>query len=337
MGRRVRSWSARTLMVILLAALAVIASAAMLTSCGGAKVAAAATPAAPHSANQILASVFTANPKMKTATATYDVSVSVKAAPGTASSALGPLANGPVSVKGAVTVSRQPLAVDMTADVSVTGIAMQMGVRLVGNKGWIEYLGQWYALPSDALGSLPTSMRQPNASLALMTKLGVDPMKWTRDLTLVGVETLAGKRVYHLKMNLNIPQFVTDLVKIMSSPQFKSLAAGQGTAFTGSAPAAKDLADLSAAIKTADVEIWAAADTFYTTKALFNMNLVLPKKDQKDAGFSSMKLEATVLYNSIDQPVSVKAPASAKPYSELGQSFGPGPSTSSTSAPMAMW
>jgi hypothetical protein len=48
-----------------------------------------------------------------------------------------------------------------------------------------------------------------------------------------------------------------------------------------------------------------------------------------------MKLDATLLYSSIDQPVSVKPPANAKPSSDLGLSLGGSPLSSSSSGSSA--
>jgi hypothetical protein len=235
------------------------------------------------------------------------------------------LLQAPISIKAQGSVSNEPQIADMTLNASAAGQKFDLGLKMDGDKIWVQFMNQWYETTQSALGGLTGSSPAPSASSAPLTQqlqdavksLGIDPAAWTEGYTLTGTETLDGTDVYHVVQTLNVSKVVDDLVKL--SQTASGLTGGVGaSASPGTQITPQDAQSLKDALKGLKIDWFYQKDNFYLRKMQIAATIDLSKDTQSAAsGVQSVDFSLTLTMNNFDQAVTVQAPTSAKPIQDL--------------------
>ena len=135
-------------------------------------------------------------------------------------------------------------------------------------------------------------------------------------MTVVGTEEVAGVDTYHIAINVDVTKMITDLSKMMQSPDVSD-ALGGATGDLGAAemPSDDDLAEIESAVKQASLDVWSQTDTFYPRKMAVSAEIVPPADEAN--GLESMKISMEIVYETVNEPVTVEAPTDAKPWKDL--------------------
>jgi hypothetical protein len=309
-------------MLVLASAFAI--GAGFAAGCGSSTAGGSAPGLPVPTAQEIITKAQAAGQKATSARVAFKATIDVKQAPGaTASSDLGPLANGPATISGTIAVATSPLTMDMSARLATVndGATMSFGMRVVDGKGWVSVLGQWYKMPADFEQSLKDAQaRQSSAqpTLDLLRAAGVDPAKWARDLTLVGTEKVDGVEAYHISATLDAKQFVSDLIKLMASPDIgKIVGSAQAQQLAQNMPTAADLQEVEKVFKGVSGDAWYATGTYDVVKLTAKAELVAPSDQEIDtSGVQSVTVDLEMTQSKIDEPVKVQAPANALPWEQ---------------------
>lgn len=333
-----------------LRALAVIAvllmTMALAAGCGGQQDKEQAAPSGSASpsvaglptAEEILTKAMEADEQVEHLSATYKATITIDAdmtaVPESTKSQMGPFLQGPIKVSGTVRASERPMAADMTAELALANgsVNLMMGLRVKEAAGWLQFMGQWYELPPEVTKSLKessTTGQEPTWTQfqQVFTELGIDPKLWAKELTVVGEESLKGVSVYHLRVVPDVTRLVTDMVTLLKSKQFAKLLGGQVSAEDLQRMQGLSDADLKEMQQTVDdvlqnaiIELWVRTDTYVLAKMTAGGTIVPPAEEAE--GVRSIATDLTVTMRQLDAPVTVQAPPSPRPYTELEEIFG---------------
>ncbi len=249
---------------------------------------------------------------------------------------------GPMSIAGTFAFGSEPQAADLTIALSMLGESMDMGVRMAGEEAWLEIDGQWYEGPPEMgqmLGSAAGQEGQEADMQQMLVDLGIDPVTWLKDLTLVGDETVDSVEAYHLAGAPDLAKIMTDMLGILQNEETMELLdpAGSATGMMGTGamvPGQEELDQIQQQMATMfqelTADVWIAKDTLMPMKFEIAATMVPPAGDDAQ-GMNAITLALALNLRDINEPVVVEAPAGALPWSAFekalqenpGMFFGP--------------
>jgi hypothetical protein len=234
----------------------------------------------------------------------------------------------PMTMAGTFAYGSDPQAVDFAISADLFGQAMDMGMKLLEDQAWFRFLDQWYEAPAEMQGLMgdPAAQETQAAELQkMLTDAGIDPMTWMKDLRVVGEETLDGIPVYHLAASPDIAKMMTDLIALMQSEQFMGLLdptgstgdlMGAGMLMPGTEELQEMQTQLASMFEDLTADLWIAKEDSVLRKAAIGARMVPPAGEDAE-GLNAIDLVATMLFQEVNQPVTVEPPASALPWSEF--------------------
>lgn len=315
------------LVLSVVAALLIVLGAA---GCGAGAQTAGVSPAESSdlSPEAILAAAVAASEDMTSAQGSFEFTVSFDVDTSQLPEEALALVGQPMTVAGTFAYGDDPQAVELTVAADLAGQAMDMGMKLREDKAWFRFLDQWYEAPAEMQGLMgdPAAQKTQAAELQqMLTDAGIDPMTWMKDLRLVGEETLDGIAVYHLAASPDIAKMMTDLITLMQSEQFMSLLdptgstgglMGEGMAMPGAEELQQMQTQLASMFQDLTADLWIGKDDSALYKAAIGARMVPPAGEDAE-GLNAIDIAATMLFQEVNQPVTVEPPASALPWSEF--------------------
>lgn len=303
----------------------------------------------------LLQPIVQANQGVTNGQATYSLVVTPTMATSstTSSSPLAGLLSNGVTVSGTVMVDATAKTAYVTVDVTlVKGSTMFSGaVYWSGNQGWVKYNDTWYSLPPQVLQKLQqaeakhqqgkdTFKEAKGAKVdALLSKLGIDPQTWLKDLT-----TGPDAGLTKISSGFNVQQITTDLVKLFESPQVqqqmqklaaqhagdKRMAKIEANGKFKHAMSAAQLAQIpdqaAAVIKEPTAALWVdpnsvAASLGQSFNKFTASATLVPPADAK-APVSQVKVDLTVTGIKLGSTSIAKPFTNPQPWSQLQKSIG---------------
>lgn len=229
-----------------------------------------------------------------------------------------------VHVEGAT--QSDPTVADMTIGLDISGQTLELGMKSEGEQSWIGYQDQWYKLDAQSGSSLDEQAQlgaDPNAQLK---SLGLDPAAWGVQYTMVGEETLAGVKVYHVKGAVDTQKLADALLKAADDPTLSEKLGGEGSQLQGLGDSLgqnkAQLEQLSKGLKEATVEYWIGVDD----SLMYKMQMLgsLDATGQEGmSGVDGITMKLTASMSDFNEPVTVTPPADAQSLDKLmEQMFG---------------
>jgi hypothetical protein len=298
------------------------------------------TAAAP-APSEVLAMVTANTEPVASETGTFEVSMLFDVDTSTLPAEEAAFFSDPWTVSGDLAFETATQAADMTLAVTLMQQTMNVGIKTLGQQAWISLADQWYEAPpevTEGLGGTSDEGLAPTMAQAqqLITDVSLDPIAWFKDQAPVGVETIDGSTVYHLSgSNPDWAKVVTDLMAITQNPGFAALmgeAGSMGETVESEMPTAEELQQmqtmLQAMIQDLTIDLWVQEDISRLIKATITARIAPPSSEDMAAlessglsgmdfeGLNSVEISGTLTLNP-NQAVSVTAPASALPYTEM--------------------
>ena len=178
-----------------------------------------------------------------------------------------------------------------------------------------------YQLPAATFQRLESSFSSITASPGAssnansLSKLGINPLHWLENPSVVGSETVGGASTKHIKANVNVPALLGDI------NTFLAKAASAGVAGASKLPGQISTATrdkIASAVKSPSVDIWTGSDDKMVRK--LTISLTVPVSGQLSTalgGMSSARIGLTLQYEDLNQPQSIAAPTTVRPFSEF--------------------
>jgi hypothetical protein len=219
-------------------------------------------------------------------------------------------------------------ASDFNINISALGRSGSLGILSTGANGYITFGGTSYQLPAATFQRLESSFSSITASPGAgsgansLSKLGINPLHWLQNPSVVGTETVGGASTKHIKAGVNVPAMLGDVNTFLGK--------AATTGMTGASKLPGQLSSatqqkIAAAVRNPSVDIWTGADDKMVRK--LTINLTVPVSGQLATllgAVNSARVALTVAYGDLNQPQSISAPSVVRPFSEFStqlQSF----------------
>jgi hypothetical protein len=247
------------------------------------------------------------------------VQLSISLSPSGSSLLSGPISlsfGGPFQSRG----SGQLPASDFTASVSALGEHGSLGIISTGSAGYVTLSGVGYRLPPASFKRLETGFAGLGGSGSAsgaggIAKLGIEPLTWLHDPTVIGTETVGGVQTTEIRAGVDVEKLLSNLSTLLSKASGIGIK-GIGKLPTSISPASA--AKLAGEVKHPTVEIWTANSDKTLRKLQVQLTLPLTGKLSSElGGVTSLGITLTLAYTQLGQPQAISAPTSIQPYPQL--------------------
>lgn len=294
----------------LLALLAVLAGVAALAACGG------SSGGSGGDADALLASTFSGGRSVHSGKVDLSLTLNLRGLP----QLRGPLdirVSGPFDRPGPRAVPR----FDFSLTAGLSGQSLTAGAVSVGDRGWLRFQGRSYAIPAATFRQFQQGFQKaatgstgkPKTTFAA---LGIDPRRWLKDPRTEGTEAVGGVETDHVSSQIDVDRFLADLNRILAKAS--SLGAAVSTRLSDSQR--RDIAD---AVKSARFDVWSGKGDHILRRLALRLGFEVPAAKRKSAGgLQSGDVSFRLQLNDVNRPQTIRAPANARPLSELTKALG---------------
>jgi hypothetical protein len=300
----------------LLAPLALLLAAVVLVACGGGGSDTGGKAVSSTSDPQkILDDTFSGTDK-KVESGKFALTIKLNATGG------GSTLNGPIDVKlGGPFQSEGKGKVpkfDIDLEFSGAGQNIKAGAASTGDKGFISFNGQDYAV-SDAVfkqfsQGYTQAQSQNQKSGGTLKDLGISPQDWLKDPKVEGDSSVGGTDTVKVTGAIDVPAMLNDINTLLSK------AGSLGIPSTGTLPSKltdDQIKQVEDSVKTADVEIETGKDDSILRRIAFTLAIEDP---QGSGGKADVDFDLSLTELGQDQEVS--EPSNTKPLDDLLGQFG---------------
>ncbi|MDP9385795.1 MAG: hypothetical protein M3P50_11300 [Actinomycetota bacterium] len=301
----------RSLQFLLLAVLAAVA----LAACGGDGDEATAST----DVNQLLKETFTGDKKVDSGR--LNVVLGVNATGGQASGPINVKLAGPFQTQGD---NRLP-KLKMDLDFSGSGQNVKAGVTSTGDKGFVNFNNQDYAVSDQIFKQFQAGYEQAQKQAAQENKdqqslstLGIDPRKWLTNARNEGESKVGDADTIRITGGVDVPKLLEDINRALEK------AATLGLQDQGRLP--EKLTDeqrrqAAEAVKGLRVEIHTGREDKILRRMLVDMD-VQPPAGTSGQGPQAAAIKLDFSLTELNQDQEIAAPANTKPLDELLGQFG---------------
>ncbi|HUA06857.1 MAG TPA: hypothetical protein VMB27_23330 [Solirubrobacteraceae bacterium] len=211
---------------------------------------------------------------------------------------------------------------NFTVSASALGRNVSLGILSTGTAGYVTLQGTSYQMPQATFQKLESSFAQITSSTGTsssgsnsLTKLGIHPLHWLTNPTVVGNENVGGTQTTHIHAGVNVDAMLTDLNAVLEKAS--SLGVSGANALKSGIPAA-DRTKIAAAIKNPSVDVWTGSSD--KTLRRLQITLTVPvtgKTSSQLGGVTSADIGLSMQYSDLNQPQTIKAPTAVRPFSEF--------------------
>ncbi len=280
-----------------------------LTACGSAS-SGSANP------NTLLSQTFTGTHKVTSGNLNLTLTIDASGS----SLLSGPITlsfGGPFQTRGAGKLPESNFTVSATA----LGRSVAVGVISTGTAGYVTLQGASYRMPQATFQKLESSFSQlastPGSSSGsgALGRLGIQPLKWLTNPTVVGNENVGGAQTTHIHAGVNVNALLTDLNTVLEKAS--SLRVSGANTLKSGIPAA-DRTKIASEIKSPSVDIWTGTSDKTIRRLTITLTLPITGKTSSElGGLKSADISLTMQYSDLNQPQTIKAPTTVRPFSEF--------------------
>jgi len=213
---------------------------------------------------------------------------------------------GPFQTRGAGKLPES----NFTVSASALGQNVALGIISTGTAGYVTLQGTSYRMPQATFQKLESSFSQltstPGSSSGSGTlgKLGIQPLHWLTNPTVVGTENVGGAQTTHIHAGVNVGALLTDLNTVVEK------ASSIGVSGASSLKASE--------VKNPSVDIWTGTSDKTIRRLTITLTLPVTGKTSSElGGLNSADIGLTMQYSDLNQPQTIKAPTTVKPFSQF--------------------
>lgn len=209
---------------------------------------------------------------------------------------------------------------DFTINLSALGRTATLGVISTGTNGYVTLQGSTYQLPSSTFRQLESSFAGAAGSSAskgpsVFTRLGIDPINWVRNPSVVGSGSVGGADTTHIHGDVAVDRLLADLSTVLQKAS--SLGVSGTTALRSGIPTSTR-ARIAREVRRPSLDVWTGSSDHTLRKLEINFELpVSGTVGTLMGGARSAHVLLLVQYTDINQPQTITTPSSARPFSEF--------------------
>ncbi len=210
---------------------------------------------------------------------------------------------------------------DFSVTVSALGQTGSLGIVSTGTAGYVTLQGTSYRLPQATFQKLEssfagiTSSSGSGAGSGTLANLGIQPLHWLTNPTVVGTENMGGTTTTHIHAGINVPDLLNDLNTFLRKASTIGVS-GANRLSGGISPKTRDR--IAREIQNPSFDVWTGSSD--KTMRRMSISLLLPVTGQVSTLFGGMRSAAialTVQYANLNQPQTITAPTTVRPFSEF--------------------
>ncbi len=284
-------------------ALALLAIVVGLSACGSSN----------NNATSLLRQTFSGSHTVNSGNLSFNVTLS----PSGSSTLTGPISlsfGGPFQSLGK---SKLP-ASDFNVSLSAGGKSGSLGILSTGSSGYVTLSGNSYQLPQATFQRLESSFASVSGSSSggsgALSKLGIDPLRWLHNPTVVGNESVAGAQTTHIRASVNVGSLLVDLNTFLQ----KASSLGSSTARIPSRIPDATRSRIASEVQSPSFDVWTG--TADKTVRKLAISLTIPVTGPISTllgGLRSAQIGLTMQYANLNQPQTIAAPTSTRPFAEF--------------------
>lgn len=267
-------------------------------------------------ASTLLEQTFSGNHPVNSGNMSFSLTIT----PSGSSSVRGPITlsfGGPFQSLGPGKLPKSHFNVSLTSQ----GTGQTLGIISTGNTGYITLQGVSYQLPPATFRKLESSFSgvtdNPGggSGSGTLSRLGIHPLDWLSNPTVVGHQNLAGTSTTHIRAGINISAFLKDLGTFLEKASSLGVS---GAGNLSSIPSQAARAKIAGEVRNSAFDVW-TGDSDKTVRKLM-IQLTLPVSGQVGGllgGISSAGIALTMRYADLNRPQTITAPTTVRPFTEL--------------------
>jgi len=287
--------------------LSAVLAALALAACGSSSTGSGSS----GNAQSLLKQTFSSGHPVKSGVLTISLSLT----PSGSSTLNGPLGfsiSGPFQSRG---TGKLP-ASNFTVAISALGRRGELGIISTGTAGYVTLQGTAYQLPAADFQRLESGFAGvggSNQSGGGLAALGINPLHWLTNPTVVGSDTVGGADTSHIRAGVNVTALVQDLNTFLA----KAASSAGSSKIPTSIPQATQQ-KIASTIKNATVDIWTGKSDKVLRKVSLNLKVpVTGRVSTLAGGMTSAAIGFSLQYANVNQPQTISAPTNVHPYSEF--------------------
>jgi hypothetical protein len=297
----------RPIAALLLAGLVAV----LVSACGG------SSGSSDGSASSLLRQTFSGSHKVDSGQLSFAVTLT-PAGSSTLNQPVSISFGGPFQSRG----TGQLPASDFAVSGSLQGHHGALSIISTGTQGFVTVSGTSYQLPTTTFQQLESSFSSIAASggsskarSGTLSRLGINPLGWLTQPTIVGQDSVGGTQTTHIRAQVNVRALLRDL------NTFLQKAGSLGVPTGGSVPtslSASEQAKIASEVQHPNFDVW-TGNTDKTVRRL-TVGLTVPVSGQISTllgGLKTAAIELSLQYTDLNQPQSITAPTKLRPYSEF--------------------
>jgi hypothetical protein len=295
--------TARRVALLVLALLA----AGAVAACGSSSSTGSASGA---DAQTLLKQTFTGSHSVKSGVISFNLTVT----PSGSTVIQGPISltlSGPFQSRG----SGKLPASNFSVSIDALGHHGQLGVISTGTAGYVTLDGTAYQLPAADFQKLDSSFSGAagGAGTGGLSKLGIDPMHWLTNPTVVGNENVGGTSTTHVRAGINVAALLNDVNTFLQ----KAAATGAtGTTGIPSSLSPSTRQTIANSVKNPTVDVWTGTSDKTLRKLSINLNIPVSGKTSTTlGGITSAGVGLTLQYTQLNHPQVIAPPSNVQPFS----------------------
>jgi hypothetical protein len=303
MVERIRGW--RAVGVVLAVALVSVAASACGSSSNGS-----------GNASSLLKQTFSGAHPVNSG----NLSFSLTLTPSGSSTLTGPISlsfGGPFQSLGSGKLPKS----DFDVSLSAQGKTDSLGLVSTGTAGYVTLQGVSYQLPTATFQKLESSFAGVASSPSggsgsgALGKLGIHPLDWLSNPSVVGQDTVAGTTTTHIRATINVSQLLADLNTFLEKASSVGISSASKVSTSLSASTRSQIAS---EVQNPTFDVWTGNGDKTVRKLI--IGLTLPVTGQISTLLGGMRtagIALTMRYADLNQPQSISAPTTVRPFSEF--------------------
>ncbi len=200
---------------------------------------------------------------------------------------------------------------NFTISLSALGKSGSLGVISTGTKGYVTLRGTSYQLPQSTFKKFESSLAPVTNSTgsSLFGKLPkIDFISWIRNPVVEGNETVEGANTTHVHGQVDVSKMLTDLNSVAHS----------APSVLGSGISSGSVTSVASKVRNPTLDVWAGVNDHILRKLAVTFGVpVSGSISTLFGGVRTAQVSLVVQYADINQPQTIAAPSSAKPFNQF--------------------
>jgi hypothetical protein len=210
---------------------------------------------------------------------------------------------------------------DFRVSFSAQGKTGTLGILSTGTSGYVTLQGNSYQLPATTFQRLESSFQQlasspgGGSSSGTLSKLGIHPLQWLTGASVVGTESVGGIDTTHIRAGVNVAALLTDLNTFLHKASSVGVSGANRIPSSLSESTRKRIAS---EVQSPTFDVWTGKSDKTVRKLA--IRLTVPVTGQIATalgGLRSAQIALTMQYADLNQPQTIAAPGTIRPFSEF--------------------